>query len=99
MMLPILLAALIMPISANSDMDGCPGGDCGDQTCSGSMSTATGGTIIISTSGAYPGQQSGVHYPGQSSSFTSGYTSQTSGSDQYKTPFLVVLLTDYPVFH
>lgn len=96
MMLLILLAALIMPISANSDMDGCPGGDCGDQTSSGSMSSETGGTIIISTSGGYPGQQPGVHYPGQTGSFTSGYTSPKSGSTI--TPFLGVLLTELQTY-
>ena len=48
---------------------------------SGSTSSETGGTIIVTTSGGYsggyPGQ--GSLYPGQPGSFTSGYQSPTSG--------------------
>lgn len=116
-----LLAALISPISANGDMSGCPGGDCSGQDNGGSMSSETGATIVIETSGGYPGGYpsgdhpngyssgyptgylggypngyTGAHYPGQQSSFTSGYRSPTSGDNSYfKTPFLGVLLTQF----
>jgi hypothetical protein len=61
----VLLAALVFPISASGDMSG-------SGQASGPTGDATDGTIIIETSGGY----SGGYYPGQQGGFTtSGYQS------------------------
>jgi hypothetical protein len=68
----VLLATLMLPISASGDMSGS------GQDSEGSISGDTGSTIIIETSGEYSGGYSGGYYPGSQSSFTGGYGGPTS---------------------
>jgi hypothetical protein len=72
----VLLAALVFPISASGDMSGS------GQASGPSTGDATGGTIIIETSGGY----SGGYYPGQQGGFTTGQPSSFTTSGYQSLP-------------
>jgi hypothetical protein len=103
----ILLAAPIVPIFANGDMSGCPGGDCSGQNGAGPISSDSGSTIIMETSGGYSSGYSGGYSVGYSGGYSSGYSQRQQGgitigyqsppTNQYKTPFLGVLISDLQV--
>ena len=97
----VLLTGLVLPITANSGMSGS------DQN-GGSISSETSTSISIDSSGgfspgsSYSGDYLGSYpypYQGPRTSFSSGKRSSSFTNDyhvpnQYKTPFLGVLLTE-----